>query len=169
MMNFYEHTEAWIKGELLEGALVCAFGIVTVVAGVLFGRLGTMPSAKALFLPLVVCGVIYAGIGVSLWLSNQKRLAEYEQVYLQNKEDFVKAEQKRVESFQYQYVISKAVASVCFFLTLLVFWSTAAPLWQGIGIGLSYFGLVGLVVDYFSQNRAQIYYEAILQALNKGI
>lgn len=167
MTNFYDHTEAWIKGELLEGTLVCLFGIVTILTGILFWKLGTMPAAKALLVPLVVCGAIYVGVGVSLRTSNQKRLVEYEEIYRQDPETFVKAEQKRVEGFQYQYVISKVVASICFALTLLIFWLTSEPKWQGIGIGLSYFGLAGLVVDYFSQNRAQIYYDAIAQALNK--
>ncbi len=164
--NFYSHTETWLKGELLEGALVLGFGLATMLAGILFWRLGTMPSAKALLWPLVVGGAIYASVGLSLRLTNQKRLAQYEQMYQQDEEAFVRAEQARVASFQYQYVVSKAVASVCFALTLLIFWLTPSPLWQGIGIGLGYFGLVGLVVDYFSQNRAQIYYEAILQTLN---
>ncbi|MDY6206529.1 MAG: hypothetical protein SPI30_07300 [Prevotella sp.] len=147
MNGFFSHTEAWIRGEMLEGIMVCAFGLLTILAGLLFWRLGTMPSAKALLWPLVICGVIYASIGLSLRLSNGKRLAESEQVYLQDKEAFVHAEQKRVEAFQYQYVISKIVASVCFVLTMLIFWLSINPRWQGIGIGLSYFGLAGLVVE----------------------
>jgi hypothetical protein len=37
---------------------------------------------------------------------------------------------------------------------------------MGVGIALSYFALAGLVVDYFSQERADIYYNAIIKTLN---
>ncbi len=165
MINFYQHTQAWIDGELLEGALLCAFGIATMIGAVLFWKLGTMPSAKALLWLLLLGGMIYTAVGVSLRVSNQKRAVEYPALYQERGEAFVEAERERVESFQYQYVISKVVATVCFIATLLIFWLSTSPVWQGIGIGLGYFGLVGLVVDYFSQDRAQIYYEAIMQAL----
>lgn len=38
---------------------------------------------------------------------------------------------------------------------------------MGIGIALTYFALAGLVIDYFSQERADIYYKAILETIQK--
>lgn len=64
------------------------------------------------------------------------------------------------------YKISKGVATITFIATVLIFWLSKSPTWQGIGIGLSLFGLAGLVVDYFSQHRSLEYYHAILTALN---
>ena len=162
-MDFFTHTTAWIKGEILEALLITAFGLVTLAGGFLFWKLGSVPAAKALLLPLIVTGLIYSAIGISMYISNQKRLTEYEQNYKLDSLSFIKAEKQRVESFQYMYVISKVVATVFFAVTLLLFWFTKNPGLHALGIGLTLFALTGLVVDYFSQERAEIYYQAILK------
>lgn len=165
-MEFIQNTISWIKGELLEASIILAFGTATILAGIFFYKLGSTPNAKALLLPFLIIGLIYASIGAGMLVSNKNRMATYPQAYQQNKQTFIAAEKKRVEDFQYGYTVSKIVASICFPLTLLIFWYTKSPVWQGIGIGLSYFALAGLVVDYFSQERADIYFKTILYALN---
>ena len=162
-MDFFTLTTAWIKGEILEALLITAFGLVTLAGGFLFWKLGSVPAAKALLLPLIVTGLIYSAIGISMYISNQKRLTEYEQNYKLDSLSFIKAEKQRVENFQYMYVISKVVATVFFAVTLLLFWFTKNPGLHALGIGLTLFALTGLVVDYFSQERAEIYYQAILK------
>lgn len=137
--------------------------MVTLAGGFLFWKLGSVPAAKALLLPLIVTGLIYSAIGISMYISNQKRLTEYEQNYKLDSLSFIKAEKQRVENFQYMYVISKVVATVFFAVTLLLFWFTKNPGLHALGIGLTLFALTGLVVDYFSQERAEIYYQAILK------
>ncbi|MAX71178.1 MAG: hypothetical protein CMC76_08770 [Flavobacteriaceae bacterium] len=164
-MNFYQHTNNWIKGELFESKLIIAFGILTVIIGVLIWKMGNTPNSKALLLPLVITGGIYSAIGGNMLYSNQKRIVEMQQNFQENQTEFVQAEKKRVEDFQYQYKISKVVATVFFIATILIFWFTKNPTWQGIGIGLSLFGLAGLLVDYFSEERASIYYQKILEFL----
>lgn len=164
-MNFYSHTSAWIKGELFEAALILSFGIATMLTAYLFWKVGTTPSSKALLLPLVITGIIYATIGGGMVVSNNKRTKEFEQTFQQDNKAFIQSEKVRVEGFQYGYVISKIVATLFFAATLLIFWTTKNSTWQGIGIGLTLFGLAGLVVDYFSQERANIYYKTILEAL----
>lgn len=164
-MSFFSSTSAWIKGELFEALLILSFGLLTLITGFLFWKIGTTANSKALFLPLLIIGLIYAAIGGGMLVSNKKRMAEFPKAYEKDNTAFIQAEKKRVEDFQYGYTTSKIVASICFPLTLLIFWYTKNPTWQGVGIGLSYFALTGLVVDYFSQERAAIYYKTILEAL----
>ncbi|MDR6804598.1 hypothetical protein J2Y45_003094 [Dyadobacter sp. BE34] len=165
-MDFFQNTINWIKGELFEASLILSFGLVTVLAAFLFWKFGTTPNAKALFFPLLICGLVYTTIGSGMRISNPKRMTKYQHEYKVNRAAFIQAEKKRVEDFQYGYTISKIVASLFFPMTVLIFWLTKNPTWQGIGIGLAYFALSGLVIDYFSQERADIYYKAIRQALS---
>ncbi|EIW92887.1 hypothetical protein HMPREF1321_1292 [Capnocytophaga sp. oral taxon 412 str. F0487] len=165
-MDLFSYTQQWLKGELLEGKLVLAFAISTALLGVVFWKFGSTPTAKALLIPLLVVGAIYTAVGTTLITSNAKYNTTFTTEYKEDPTAFAEKEKARVEGFQYQYVISKAVATVCFVLTLLIFWFSKSYTWQGIGIGLTYFGLVGLVVDYFSQQRAEAYYERILQFIN---
>lgn len=165
-MNLIDFTTNWIKGELFEAKLILSFGLLTIVAGLLFWKIGTTPNAKALLFPLIIVGMVYSAVGGGMLVSNQKRLVELPQSYSQNKAEFAQLEKKRVEDFQYQYKISKIVATICFALTILIFWFTKNPTWQGIGIALAIFGLAGLVVDSFSEERANIYYSKILETLS---
>ncbi len=165
-MNFYENTLVWIKGELLEGSLVILFSSMTLILGGLFWKFGVSATSKSLIIPMLIIGAIYMSVGITLRTSNTKRMAEFPAQYEANATEFIKAEKERVEAFQYQYNISKAVATAFFIATILIFWLTKSPTWQGIGIGLSYFALAGLVIDFFSEHRAKVYYESILQALN---
>lgn len=164
-MNFYNNTSAWLKGELFEASLILSFGLLTLLTGILCWKIGITPNSKALLLPFVIIGLIYTAIGGGMLVSNKKRMEVFSQDYLKSNKAFIKAEKKRVEDFQYGYTISKVVASICFPLTLLIFWYTKNPTWLGVAIGLSYFALAGLIVDYFSQERADIYYQSILEAL----
>lgn len=100
-------------------------------------------------------------------VTNQKRIVNFEKEYKLDTHSFVNKEKQRIESFQYQYTISKVVATVGFLSTLLIFWLTKKSTWQGFGIGISLFSLVGLIIDYFSEERARIYYQEILKLLQK--
>ncbi|QBQ41624.1 hypothetical protein E2P86_10885 [Sphingobacterium psychroaquaticum] len=166
-MNLIDYTTNWIKGELFEARLIVAFGILTITAGFLFWKIGTTPNAKALLIPLLVVGTIYSAIGGGMLYSNPKRMIELPQKYERDKIEFTKSEKKRVDDFQYGYKVSKIVATIFFTLTLIIFWTTKNPIWMGIGIALTYFALAGLVIDYFSQERAAIYYSQILKEIEK--
>lgn len=164
-MNFYNYTSSWLKGELFESKMIIAFGVATIIASLLFFKIGTTPNARALFIPLLLTGIIYAAIGGNMLYSNTKRMQEMPIQFQQNNTTFANVERQRVEAFQYQYKISKAVATICLLATLFIFWYTKNSTWQGIAIGLSYFALAGLVVDYFSEERATIYYQEILKLM----
>lgn len=166
MENFFTHTQNWINGEIVEGIAVSAFGIITVIAGIFLLNMDKVPAARTLFLPLVICGAAYTAIGASLYFSNRDREEKYAVEYHKDGHAFLEKEKQRVEGFQYMYTISKAVATVFFLLTIVIFWLTTSPQWQAAGIGLTLFGLAGLVVDFFSQHRAQQYYDALQKALN---
>lgn len=166
-MEIIQHTVTWIKGELFESKMIIVFGITTIILGILFSKIGTTPNAKSLFYPFLLIGTIYAAIGGNMLYSNTKRMNEMPSLSEQNKTEFAQKEKQRVESFQYQYKISKAVATIFFLATIFIFWFTKNSTWQGIGIGLTLFGLVGLIVDYFSEERAGIYYQEILKILQQ--
>lgn len=94
------------------------------------------------------------------------KFSDIHKEYQSSPQAFVIKEKERVEGFLYMYKISKVVATVTFIATLLIFWLTKSPVWQGAAIGLTLFGLSGLIVDYFSQHRAMAYYEAIFKMLD---
>lgn len=164
-MEFINHTITWSKGEIFEGVIIAVFGILTIVLGVIFWKFGGTPNAKALLIPLIMVGLIFTGSGISMIIFNQKRIVKFEQTFQKDPETFVQQEKQRVEDFQYLYTITKVLATIFFALALIFFWFTKNHHLQAIGIALILFGLSGLVIDYFSEERADTYYEIILKEL----
>lgn len=164
--NFFNYTQDWVNGELLEGIIVTVFGIFTVLLGIALWHYAKSPAARALIFPIITCGIIYMSIGGGLCLNNRGLIEKFHTEYRANPKEFLIKEKQRVEDFQYMYKISKTVATIAFITTLLIFWLSKSPIWQGIGIGVALFGLAGLIVDFFSQHRAMEYYDAIITALN---
>ncbi len=166
-MDFINFTNNWVKGEIFEAIIIAIFGLTLFIAGIAFWLFGTTSNAKSVILPLVVVGAIFIGSGVWMYISNQKRLVEYSKSFQENPREFVIKEKERVEGFMYMYPTTKAIATICFIVTLLAFWFTKSSLFHGIAIGLTIFGLGGLVIDYFSEERAMRYYSIIQEEQKK--
>lgn len=166
-MDFFQHTTNWIKGEIFEGTLIAIFGILVTLSGILFWKFGSTATTKSLFIPLIVIGLLFISTGASMYYSNQKRLVTLKAQYAENKTLFIEQEKERVEGFQYMYTISKVVATIGFLITLIAFWFTKNYTFQGIALGLAIFGLTSIVIDYFSEERARIYYKQIELVLTK--
>ncbi|MCC5945331.1 MAG: hypothetical protein JJT94_10370 [Bernardetiaceae bacterium] len=164
-MNILEHSIAWAKGEQFEGMCIAIGGLATIVLTFLFWKYGTTPNAKSLVLPSLVLGVLFILMGIAMINSNGKRPVAFQQAYESDSVQFLLDEKKRVEEFQILYPISLGVSAVFFLITLIGFVWTRNPTIHAIGIALSVFGWALIVIDYFSKERAAIYYEQILQQL----
>lgn len=164
-MELIDHAIAWCKGEIFEGWLILLSGIIVVILAILFYKIGTTPNAKAMLYPLLVVGIMFVGIGGTMSYSNPKRVAEFQEASAENPEAFMQSEKERVEGFQYMYTMTLIIASVCFAFALLVFWFSNSPLLKAIAIAATIFGISGLVIDHFSEERAAIYYQKIEEAL----
>jgi membrane-bound ClpP family serine protease len=164
-MDLFEHTTHWVKGEIFEGSTIIVSGVLTFIVGFLLWQFGTTPNSKTLIIPTFVVGVLFVAMGISMVYSNNKRLPEMEAAFRQNNTEFAKIEKQRVEDFQILYPISLAVSTVCIALTLIFFWFTKNETLYATGIALSVFGIALIVIDYFSKERAAIYYEQILKNL----
>jgi hypothetical protein len=164
-MNLIQYTINWTKGEIFEATLFGAFGFLIIIIAAIYWKFGTTPNAKAMVIPLLVVGLFFAAMGVFGVLNNQKRIPQYEKAYEQNPSKFVQSEKQRVEDFQYLYTMTIIIASVSFAIAIGFFFLSSNHLLKAIGIALILFGLTGLGIDYFSKERADIYYKEIKKEL----
>jgi hypothetical protein len=164
-MNIIEHSIAWAKGEQFEGMCIAIAGVLSLLLAGLLWKYGTTINAKSLIIPTMVFGVLFALMGSYMVYSNGQRQTEFQQAYEFNSEQFINSEKQRVEDFQFMYPTSLAISAVCFLITLIAFVWSKNPNFHAIGILLSVFGLSLIIIDYFSKERASIYYDQILQQL----
>ncbi len=160
-MDFIQHTINWVKGEIFEATIYGSFGLLTVICSLVLWKFGETPNSKALIIPLAIVGVFFLATAIGNISSNNKRLQQYTEAYSKDKIEFVKTEKKRVEDFQYLYKMTIIIALVCFAAAICFFLFTNNHILKAIGITLIIFGLNGLIIDYFSKERADIYYNLI--------
>jgi undecaprenyl pyrophosphate phosphatase UppP len=112
-------------------------------------------------------GIIAGSVGVPMAFSNQKRLVEFQSNYDQNPTTFIQSEKERVEGFQYMYKTALIATIVFLVVALCLLWFTKNQYLQASAIALILFGLSLQMIDYFSKERAKVYYEYIDQQINK--
>lgn len=160
-MSFIEHTIWWYKGEVLESVITCCCGVLLMIIAFAFWRFGQTPGAQAVVIPLMVVGLILGGSGGYNAYTNQKMVNDLKLDNNQVEREYVQSEKERVEGFQYLYMFTKYLAVVLFLGAVVIFFLTEK--WaQSIGVGMIILGLSGLVIDYFSKERADQYYQIIL-------
>ena len=160
-MEFIQHTTNWVKGEIFEGIIIGFFGLLTIICSLLLLKFGETQNSKALIIPLAIVGILFLAIAIGGFVSNNKRLPQFTEAFNKDKTEFVKSEKKRVEDFQYLYKMTIISASVGFAIAICFFLFTNNPILKAIGLALIMLGLSGLIIDYFSKERADTYYKAI--------
>lgn len=157
-----EHTLNWYKGEIFEAKFILAFGVATILVATLFRYFGNTLNSKALFIPLLIVGLIFIAIGGSMGYSNQNTMRTIEQASKENISEFVSAEKKRVEDFQYLYPLSLSISAVCFVIAVVFLGFMKNHHLHAIAIAITVFGFAFMVIDYFSKERSAIYYKQII-------
>ena len=160
-MDFIQHATNWVKGEIFEATIFGSFGLLTIILSLLLWKFGETPNSKAVIIPLAIVGIFFTATAISGISSNNKRLPQYTEAFNKDKVEFVKTEKKRVEDFQYLYKMTIIIASVCFAVAISFFLFTNNHILKAIGLALIIFGLTGLIIDYFSKERADTYYKEI--------
>jgi len=156
-----QNTLNWYNGEIFEAKFILGFGIVLIAISLLFYYLGNTLGAKALLLPLMITGFIFVGIGGSMVYSNSNKIEKVQTTYANNPTEFHQSEIKRVEDFQYLYPMSIGISLVSFLVALGLLYFVKNIHWQAIAMVLIVFGTAFAVIDYFSKERATIYYNQL--------
>lgn len=156
-----QNTFNWYNGEVFEAKFILGFGLVLIIVSLLFYYFGNTPAAKALLIPLVATGFIFTAIGGNMVYSNVKKIGSLQTQYENNPSEFHQSEIKRVEDFQYLYPLSIGISLVSFLIALGLLYFVKNIHWQAVAMALILFGTAFAVIDYFSKERASIYYNQL--------
>ncbi len=161
-MNFINHTLEWYKGEAFESLITSVFGSLLIVLAIYCWRMGTTQGAQALVLPLLLVGLLIGVSGTYNYFSHQKAIHTIEHIQTEKIKSFIQSEKERVKGFHSLYTFTKYLALILFTLAMIIFFFVENRSWQAIAIAFIILGLSGLVIDYFSEERANHYYNIIL-------
>ena len=166
-MEFIEHTIAWCRGEIFEGRMLALFGAVVATVALAFWRFGNTPSARAMFIPLLLVGVLTLLGGLTMSFNNQARINTYQAAYADDPAAFVQAERKRTEAFIWWYPYTMYSFSAVILLGCAIFLWMPTPLGRAIGLAAVTLGVAVLFLDHFSEERAAGYHAQIIQEMER--
>ena len=161
-MELIDCTNKWIAGEIFEGKSILVAGICLLLLALVVWRLGTTEHARAILLPMLAVAVLHIGTGAGMVVSNRQRFTQFaEQCRRQTPQEYVTAENARVDGFMkiYPQVIAFAAASFAVGIGLFAF--CTRPWLRATALALVYLALSFLVIDYFSKERAVAYQHEI--------
>ncbi|WP_349663415.1 hypothetical protein IZU89_12425 [Cellulophaga lytica] len=161
-MNIIEHTTNWYKGEIFEGTLIGIAGVLLIIVSMAFWKFGKTPNAQAMVIPLAVVGLFIGASGFFMSSGNSKALEKITASQIDN-QSFVQSEKKRVADFQALYLYTKIGAGICFTIATLLFFISENRHLLAVGIALIIIGISGLTIDYFSKERADVYYNQLIK------
>lgn len=163
-----QHTFNWYNGEIFEAKFILGFGFFLILIAALFYFTGDTPASKAIVIPFLILGIIIVLISVYGIHSNSTKLQTLQAQYDKNPIQFQQDEIKRVEGFQYLYPLSIGISLMSFLVALGLLYLVKNIHWQAIAITLIFFGASFAVIDYFSKERAAIYYEKLATKIDDG-
>lgn len=156
-----ENTLNWYHGEIFEGKMILLFGVMVGVLSFILHFWGTTPYAKALFIPMLVLSILLIATGSGMIYTNGKALAQIAEIYEKNPAEFVQSEIKRVEGFMYLYPTTLTVSAVLFLVGVLLLGFTKNMYFHSSALALVVLGVSLMAIDYFSKERAIIYYNQL--------
>ena len=166
-MNIISEMLNWYRGEAFESLLTGIVGVLIIGISIMCWLLGKTPNVQALIIPLLTVGLILSGAGLSGFISNNKNVEQIKGLNMDDSSQIIIKEKNRVESFQKLYTYTKIGATISFFIAMGLFFLTTNRHLQAIGITLIIIGLSGIVIDFFSKERADNYYQKILILKNE--
>jgi ABC-type transport system involved in cytochrome c biogenesis permease subunit len=166
-MEFINHTLTWCRGEIFEGRMYFLFGLVTLLIAFAFWKWGTSSYARGIIIPFTVVAVFSIAGGLTLNFNNQSRIIKYQNEYTENAEQFIQKEKERTEAFMkwYPYTLFGMAGLMIIGLVLFLFLDSAN--WKGIALGLILLGFSTIFLDHFSEERANIYHQKIIEVISK--
>lgn len=167
-MELIEHTVTWCRGEIFEGRLLALFGTTVIIIALCFSRFGTTPSARAMFIPLLVVGAVALLVGLSMNFNNQARIPKYTAAYETNPTAFIQSERERTDGFIRWYPITMASFSLIALVGCAIYFFRPTPMGRAIGLATLLMSLAVLFLDHFSEERAAVYQDAIVQSLDES-
>lgn len=160
-MSFIEHTIAWCQGEILEGKIIVIYALTLMILSIFILPMTHLSNSKFLIIPLLLSALIFLMVGGSLIFKNPQRIKVYQQSFLENPIEFIKSEKKRTDEFMRWYPKTAWALIIISALALFTWIFVESVSIHYLCFVILLFCFSGLVIDYFSKARAQVYLDHI--------
>ena len=163
-MNIIQHTEEWVKGEVFQGKIMLAIGILLSIAFFTIIK-GQNDLLKGTLIPLGFMLVILFGYGGFQTYKRPAHLQKVKEVYQQNPQKAINAEYEKAIKDHNNYSMLKRVWTVLIVLSAIGFFLFSKEYFKGLSIGLIALFLTTLIVDSILHQHLLVYLEYLKKSL----
>ena len=160
-MELFKHTNEWLKGEIFEGTMVLIFGVLLLIITFCFWKFGFSINSKAMIFPALIISLLHIGTGIYMTIQNKNRKTEYLELHTKDADSFKQSEIDRTEAFIKWYPTTRYISIGFIILGFCLFNFIPQPIWKSIGLCIMILGFSLITIDYFSEERAFIYHNAL--------
>lgn len=160
-MNFIKHTIDWCRGEIIEGKIIVIYALTLIISSIFILPMAHISNSKFLIIPLLLSALIFLIVGGSLIFKNPQRMKVYQKAFLENSIEFIKSEKNRTDEFMSWYPKTAWGLIIISALALFTWIFVESVSIHYLCFVILLFCFSGLVIDYFSKARAQIYLDHI--------
>ncbi|MGB0403940.1 MAG: hypothetical protein ACPGEG_07575 [Salibacteraceae bacterium] len=164
-MEFIEQTTKWGLGDALQGKLMIAMGVTSLIFMFLIFK-SENGILKGMLIPLGILMLIGIGYGGFLSFSRPGHVVNASEMYQTKPQLAVEQELLKAERDNKNYSIIIKVWPVSMAITALLLFFFHGDYARGLLMGLLVLFVFGLLVDTFLHQRLEPYLE-LLQRLNK--
>lgn len=162
-MDILKTATDWAKAEVFSSTFFVLFGVLFVVASIVFWQIGKTDIAKAYVIPTAVAGGLLMVIGLGLMYANKSRMTEFEQAYQVDAAAFVASELARAEGTlkEYQTIVFTAIPVIIALCALGIMFMSS-PVWRASLITAIAMLTVILLIDGTAHGRIENYNKTLL-------
>jgi len=161
-MEIVKVATEWTKAEIVSSIIFMLFGLSYMLGSVGLWKFGQTPLTKSLILPLLIAGVLLLSAGISFYLSNKSRIANFENEYKANPSTLINSEFSRTASTIKTYeTIALKVFPVIILVAALVSWFISNPIVRAISIAIIAFLFVLVLLDSQALKRIKAYHQQL--------
>ena len=138
------------------------FGLIYVIASFAFWKFSDAPLSQALFIPLLIAGGLLFSAGVSFYLTNKTKLAQFEKEYKEDPLALIDVEIDRTEKTikTYENVALKVFPGIILLAAIIIF-VISNPMVRAICIALIAFLSVLVILDSQALKRMKTYHHQL--------
>lgn len=157
-MEILKTATDWAKAEVFSSQFFIFFGLLFVLATIVFWQLGKTDVAKAFVFPTLVAGVLLLAVGLGIFFTNKLRITSFTTAYNSNPSAFVQSEITRTKKTmtEYQTIVFKIIPLIIVVAALLIVFIDK-PIWRAISITTIAMMAVILLVDTNANARIEAY------------
>lgn len=161
-MNLIDHTTAWVNGEVTQGKIMLAIGLMLLGAAVAILK-SEHELLKGTLIPISLLIVILCGYGGFQVFGRPPHIKKVDELYVQSPEAAVKQELAKAEKDNGIYSLVKKVWIALLVIVAIGSLFIASDYYRGLSIGLMVMFLSMLIIDTTLHHRLKIYLNALIE------